>query len=64
MHYRRGSVTDDVSLERLNKTFNEKMRQEESPRKMNTTRTTNFMSSFGEESNTKQLVSLKDEYFK
>lgn len=48
MHYRRGSVPDDSSLERLNRTFNEKAREDDSPRKISTARTTNFMSSFGE----------------
>lgn len=63
MHYRRGSANDDSSLERLNKTYNEKMREDDSPRKMSSTRTTNFMSSFGEE-NSKHSISLKEEYFK
>lgn len=48
MHYRRGSIPDESSLERLNKTFTEKFKQLESPKKANTARSTNYMSSFGE----------------
>ena len=60
MAYKRGFSIDDTNMERLNKTFYERNR--DSPKKMNSTRTTNFMSNFGTAD--KNAISLKDEYFK
>jgi len=54
---------DDNGLERLNKTFFlERGEKSVSPKKLNTTRATNFMSSFG--TSERKMVGLKDEYFK
>ncbi len=53
---------DDTGLERLNKTFFEKGSRQNSPKKMNTTRATNFMSNYGIAE--KNSTSLKDQYFK
>ena len=61
MAYKKGYSVDDTGLERLNKTFYEKNR-ENSPKKMNSTRATNFMSNYGTAD--KNTTSLKDEYFK
>ncbi len=47
MAYKKGFVMDDTGLERLNKTFFEKNSREGSPKKMQTTRATNFMSNYG-----------------
>lgn len=61
MAYKKGYSVDDTGLERLNKTFFQKNR-ENSPKKMNSTRGTNFMSNYG--TSQKNTTSLKDEYFK
>ena len=47
MAYKKGYSVDDTGLERLNKTFYERNRADSSPKKMNTTRATNFMSNYG-----------------
>jgi len=47
MAYKKGFSVDDTGLDRLNKTFFEKNSRESSPKKMNTTRATNFMSNYG-----------------
>lgn len=47
MAYKKGYSIDDIGAERLNKTFFEKNRDSSSPKKMNSTRTTNFMSNYG-----------------
>ena len=60
MAYKRGFSIDDTNMERLNKTFYERNR--DSPKKMNSTRTTNFMSNYG--TSEKNASSLKEEYFK
>lgn len=62
MAYKKGFSVDDTGLDRLNKTFFEKNSREASPKKMNTTRATNFMSNYGTAE--KNSVSLKEEYFK
>lgn len=59
MAYKKGFSTDDTNMERLNKTFYER---NNSPKKMNSTRTTNFMSNYGTAE--KVSSSLKEEYFK
>ena len=61
MAYKKGYAVDDTGLERLNKTFYEK-NHDNSPKKMHTTRATNFMSNYG--TSEKNTTSLKDEYFK
>lgn len=60
MAYKKGLTVDDSGLDRLSKTFFEK--KDSSPKKMNTTRATNFMSNYGTAE--KNTASLKDEYFK
>ena len=60
MAYKRGFSIDDTNMERLNKTFYDKNR--DSPKKMNSTRTTNYMSNYGTAD--KNVTSLKEEYFK
>lgn len=48
MAYKKGFTVDDSGMERLNKTFYDKSTSKESsPKKMNTTRATNFMSNYG-----------------
>ena len=49
---------DDQNLERLSKTFND---PKETPRKMNSTRASHFISSYGSE---ERRSSLKDHYFR
>ena len=60
--YKKGYAVDDNGLERLNKTFFVDRNHENSPKKMNTTRATNFMSNYGTAQ--KNSASLKDEYYK
>lgn len=63
MAYKKGFTVDDAGLDRLNKTFFQKnSSRENSPKKMNTTRATNFMSNYGTAE--KNQSSLKDEYFR
>ena len=48
MAYKKGYSIDDTGVDRLNKTFFEKNNKDSnSPKKMNTTRATNFMSNYG-----------------
>lgn len=56
--YKKGFSVDDTGIDRLNKTFFQRNHDSSSPKKMNSTRTTNFMSNYGQSE--RNTVSLKD----
>ena len=62
MAFKKGYSVDENGMDRMSKTFYDNRNPENSPKKMNTTRATNFMSNYG--TSERNTTSLKDEYFK
>lgn len=57
MSYKKGYTVDDTGIDRLNKTYFER-NSNSPPKKMNSTRTTNFMSNYG--TSERNTVGLKE----
>ena len=58
MAYKKGFSVDDIGVDRLNKTYFERNKDSNSPKKMNSTRATNFMSNYG--TSERNTVGLKE----